>query len=720
MAYRLSAAIAIKALEFFPAYFSQKWLLTFAYFQGNYREVLAVKEFFYSSNMIFSQHFLTFSVVFWMMLRLEGRSRIVARILRLMFRIKESSVYLQKLPEPTYDKNSHDLGMCLFTSFYDQKGEPTIDETQDERWVDLKEAGLRTNTLIVGPTGGGKTSALIMRILSQSLRWQSHNPAKKASIVVYDPKAELSELAIKMAKDVDRSDDLIVLELGGEHRINPIKVDDIWSGKSSWQVAGWIVAAWQNFQGRSNPEPYWESQNYILTRNLLVILYMHYGPEVTLYSLSTTINRAAAGCFSEIDKGKSVNEFGFWVLSALAAACPNEIELELAKYNFPKNLESSPVNRPDSKEIYILQVSIKEAPHADIRQELESELALKMQEAPKPIDPKERIRENGRALRREFCAQYPDCLDKLQIVIDASRWLLDSWSSNNPENRGSIISNMQPFLQQFETPELVEIFSSRKKDSLDFKEAIASGKIIVPKFSGINIGNGLSSGIITLIKSRWQSAALQLQGDRIKVQIMDEAQRVLTLSDGNNNLGDLDYMELSRSFGGMTFLASQSIAALRAKANRAADWEKVHGVVRSVICLSTNDPITIDFMCKVGGKTIVKRVSRCIAENANAPHLETISEKYRGETDSLSVSYTTSESLEDKIQAKDIQNADAFSGVAVIYDGKRNHLLRISLRPTFWPHICDTYELLKRCEFDPEKRQTRAMQFKVNLFRFFF
>ena len=42
------------------------------------------------------------------------------------------------------------------------------------------------------------------------------------------------------------------------------------------------------------------------------------------------------------------------------------------------------------------------------------------------------------------------------------------------------------------------------------------------------------------------------------------------------------------------------MSALKARASLPAQFEKIHGVMRSVITLATNDPQTIDFMQKVG------------------------------------------------------------------------------------------------------------------------
>ena len=160
---------------------------------------------------------------------------------------------------------------------------------------------------------------------------------------------------------------------------------------------------------------------------------------------------------------------------------------------------------------------------------------------------------------------------------------------------------------------------------------------------------------------------------RMKVQIMDEGQRVLSISESGSG-GDLEYAELSRHFGGCTLIASQSIAALVIKSARGTAFEKIYGVIRSIGTFGTSDPKTIQYMQQIAGKHTVEKKSRTVSENKSSPRMDALTEEYGSDTSSLSLSYTVSEALEDRIQAKDISEADPFTSIVLLYDGLKNNI----------------------------------------------
>lgn len=735
----------IAFFEFMPV---SEYLPQFADLLSSDLASRTLKSFFSQSPWPTLHGFSMFSFLLWINLSFEGRSRIILRAIKKLKKYKDSRYFLEPLPTIPYDRNASELNVTLFSAFCNDEGRFSLKQTTKEKWFKISEKGLRGNALVIGPTGGGKTRAVVLPLLEQAMCWQSDSPDKKAAMVVYDPKAELTSIVKESAADSGRSKDLVVFSLDGKFQVNPIKVANPWDGETSWKVSGWIVGAWENYQGKSSPEPYWESQNFILTRNLLVIEYFHKGSNVTLKDIAASINEAGAGCFRNTPDGKVITELGKKVLTSFAATNPKAYQKNYSELKFDD------VDRSDiTQEIRVRtseRLSLIIGRYAKEREDFHMEnndtiqnllIGLKSQDQKHATQSAQKLRTKLKELvNKDLVKKFPDpqptehdfihtmILDEstqlinkfkskyqnsgkmdqyLSIVIEACKWLRTSWSNNPPENRGSITSNMQPFLQQFQTPELAFIFSpNEQEESLNFDEIITEGKILVPDFPGIKIGSGLSKGIITLIKSRWQHSVLALgeESERLKIQIMDEAQRIMSFGEGEKAIGDFDYCELSRSFGGISWFLSQSVAALKAKAVRPEIWEKVHGVVRSVICMSTNDTSTIKFMQDIAGKEVKKRMSQTVTETANSPGLDLISEKYSGESDSLGVSYTISETLEERLQTSDIQDADAYSAVGAIYDGFKNNLCKIALRPSFWPDRHDSYELIQKSEFSPDNR----------------
>lgn len=741
-----AAAAIFSTMSFF---LNSRFIITFSKpynYSNNTLLIKIITETFLANSI---ELFLLFSFHAWIFTIIEGRSRVVARILDYYGKKKEASYWKQPLPENPWVQNSENLELCFFTEFTTKEGEPTREETSYEKWVKLKKEAVVANILGIAPTGAGKTVTIIKPVLDQAIAWQHNNLDKKASLAVYDPKAELTEYVIERAKFYNRENDLIVLSLNSEAKINPLQVKNIWDGQTSWMIAGWIISGWQNYQGKSSPEPFWENQSFLLIRALLVLMYVYNKEKTTLYDVSKIYSQSASGCID--DKENKINEFGMMVLKAFICSRINSSDLSslyeiLRRYDYSKitNIEINPELVAATKQriqeerdefiakrrqtlmnshpalLSLVELASKtnvpqeidalRKEYHDIREEL-LEVEVKQHFPPsKPSAHKENIITHIMIESAKLRGDIESMLDTENgkenaslIIRDSTEWLLNNWSQIPTENRTSIVSNMEPFLKMFETPEVKKALSP-KNPQTNFDDAVLHGSIVIPSFPGIEIGQSLADAIVTLIKARWQYAVLaNSDNKRVKFQIMDEAQRIITFGEGKNT-GDFEYMELSRSFGGSTFMMTQSVSSLRGKAPREVDWEKVHGVVRSIICFGTNDTKTIELFTKIGGKEIKKRMSRTVTEGANTPELEMMSEKFKGDSSNLSIAYTTSEALEDTIQPNEIQGLKVFTAIAAIFDGQSTSIKRIALKPDFWTSKRDTWEIMNRAEFSPEKR----------------
>ena len=81
------------------------------------------------------------------------------------------------------------------------------------------------------------------------------------------------------------------------------------------------------------------------------------------------------------------------------------------------------------------------------------------------------IQIEAKELRSKYENHYrdPKLFEQVRLLVtDSAEAMLHGWSSNNAENRGSIVSNILPFLQQFQTPEMKRVFSPTKEKSCRF------------------------------------------------------------------------------------------------------------------------------------------------------------------------------------------------------------------------------------------------------------
>jgi len=702
---------------------------------------------------------------------LENRSRILSRLLEKMEKYNQDSQWKQKLPLPS-EQNRDEFSLNIMSKFTTATGEDSLKPSSNEEWLTLNQKTLLSNMMIIAPTGGGKTQSIILPIIEQAIGWNKSDLERKATLAIYDPKAELTKYVEEIAERHGRSEDVVILSLTSKSHTNIIKVDKVWDGTTSWRVAGWIVSAWQNYQGKSSPEPFWESQSYQLVRNILVMLYVEKGNSATIADVSRSFLDLSEGVFKKVrdpNSGKvekHVTQFGRRILSVkLAVSRYSELAMrELDEYRF--TTESEEVFDESIKELALERIDeIKNSYFEEMELQnpallkesiliIETQLSnvvdegLKSSLQLKILDLNDKLRKVRSVIskkEKEWKEQYESFLiqekikkdseiihEKLSLNIrnenldkDEESQLFSiqnnmtmvheavteiiKGSNTSEEQRSNILSNMRPFLQLFQGQEL-ERSISNSSENVDFQEIIRNGKILVPDYPGISVGNELSNAVITLVKSRWQQASIDegnnpgRSQNRLKFQIMDEAQRIISLGD-QKHAGDFDYMEISRSMGGITVMCSQSIASLKAKASRDIDWQKVHGVIRNIICFGTNDTNALREMREIAGQSVVKRMSKTISEGASTPTLDVISEKYKGDSSSMSVSYTESEAKEDRVAESDIQTLPMYTSIGYIFD-TTNKVYCLAHKPYFWPHMRDKWILMQKCEYSLSKRFT--------------
>ncbi len=86
----------------------------------------------------------------------------------------------------------------------------------------LSEAGLYQNFLITGTIGSGKTSSAMYPFTEQLLQYNSKNPNKKIGILILDVKGNYYSQVRKYANKYNLKKDLIVIEMGGKIKYNPL------------------------------------------------------------------------------------------------------------------------------------------------------------------------------------------------------------------------------------------------------------------------------------------------------------------------------------------------------------------------------------------------------------------------------------------------------------------------------------------------------------------
>ena len=92
--------------------------------------------------------------------------------------------------------------------------------------VYIPEKGLYQNILITGSIGSGKTASAMYPFTKQLLKINNESN-KKLAFLILDVKGNYYKKVLEFAKEADRLDDVVVIELGGKYCYNPLDKQDL-------------------------------------------------------------------------------------------------------------------------------------------------------------------------------------------------------------------------------------------------------------------------------------------------------------------------------------------------------------------------------------------------------------------------------------------------------------------------------------------------------------
>ena len=116
----------------------------------------------------------------------------------------------------------------------------------------VQESGLYQNFLITGTIGTGKTSSAMYPFTEQLIKYNYKNPDKKVGILILDVKGNYYEQVKKYVKKYKLQNDLIVIELGGKFKYNPLHKPNL----KPAVIANRLKAILELFS-ENNSESYW-------------------------------------------------------------------------------------------------------------------------------------------------------------------------------------------------------------------------------------------------------------------------------------------------------------------------------------------------------------------------------------------------------------------------------------------------------------------------------
>jgi len=88
--------------------------------------------------------------------------------------------------------------------------------------ITISEKSLYQNILVTGAIGTGKTSSAMYPITKQLIEYKSNNTKEKLGMLILDVKGNYYSKVLEYAKNCNREKDLIVIDLKGKYKYNPL------------------------------------------------------------------------------------------------------------------------------------------------------------------------------------------------------------------------------------------------------------------------------------------------------------------------------------------------------------------------------------------------------------------------------------------------------------------------------------------------------------------
>jgi len=98
---------------------------------------------------------------------------------------------------------------------------------QNNSPVYINEKGLFQNILVTGTIGSGKTSSLMYPLCKQLISCYKDTLFKKIGMLILDVKGNFYKQVLQYASEANRLDDVIVIELSGKYKYNPLHKPDL-------------------------------------------------------------------------------------------------------------------------------------------------------------------------------------------------------------------------------------------------------------------------------------------------------------------------------------------------------------------------------------------------------------------------------------------------------------------------------------------------------------
>lgn len=206
---------------------------------------------------------------------------IYRNLFRKIFKSNSSSGLDETRPPP-YPFDEDKLQMIIGLK-YDRL---TLDKVFRPSWVIVEEKGMYQNFLITGTIGTGKTASAMYPFTKQAMFYKAYDPDLKPGMLVLDVKGNFYKQVVSFAEEAGRLDDIIIIELGGKYKYNPVHKPNM----RPLVLANRSKIVLSLFSPRGTGDSYWLDKAELLITECIKLCRLYNNGYVTFSEINKLVN----------------------------------------------------------------------------------------------------------------------------------------------------------------------------------------------------------------------------------------------------------------------------------------------------------------------------------------------------------------------------------------------------------------------------------------------
>lgn len=151
---------------------------------------------------------------------------------------------------------------------------------ENDEIIYLPEKSLYQNILITGTIGTGKTSSAMYPFTKQLIKYSYNNTNEKLGMLILDVKGNYYKKVLEFSKEFNREDDVIVIELNGKYKYNPLDKPYLKASILAERLKTILLLFSKN-----NSESYWLDKASQVLENSIKLCRLYNGNYVTFEEL---------------------------------------------------------------------------------------------------------------------------------------------------------------------------------------------------------------------------------------------------------------------------------------------------------------------------------------------------------------------------------------------------------------------------------------------------